>query len=1428
MGLKFVLVVLTVVESAGALCPAGSYQPALKASCLPCPANSNSQAGATACTVDPGYYDLGAKLMGYYPFNPENLTADISEKIGPLGNNQNINTVTVGWSTPWSSVEGASAAYFSEPVATQKLTLPEITFPSAFTVCFWYYPLAGLRWTTLVDFNYVIWIYQRGAPEVNFFVQNKVYSPNQDGMVYSLVFHTADTTFRLNQWSHMCLIVSQTMYNHVYNGQARGFADPLTFDQKYRYRSKTSSQNCFGCTHKRADDVELQNVANNNFRGYMDDIRIYSTALTIEEAAAVYNFRGDTYTTVMPIQCQPGTCADCQPGTYTLDGGCVACPINTYSDTINSPVCLTCPAGSFAMNPGQPQCTGCAAGKYSASNTCESCSSGTYFTGTGATKCDLCSYGKYSIGTGLTDSSTCTFCEAGKYKADPNNGESSCTSCSVGTYNTGVGNMIGADFTIYPHPDLEDHTKILNPVSGYYCEGYQSSNSVNVYYYQESRMCFVNSKTEFHCPFFQGSNCYKTAEYYDPDKRQNMVSYYCGIGCYKAKMCENKYNGQFVVRPFNGVTDAANNSCPIICDPGFILSQDNYCVPKPPCQTCSVGTYTMATGSSVCASCPSCPIGQYNPSCTPTDPGSCVPCSSCPAGYYSPACFATDPLLKTVATTPCLPCPAGMYSAADSSSCTFCPAGKYTLSDTDRTCVSCMAGMFSNRLGASASSTCTVCPSGTYSASGSSVCSSCQPGTYVNGPSSCVPCLEGTYSGQTGASSSAACQACPVGKFANGTGFSVCADCQAGTYSLNTSSCALCWAGTYSTTVGARTSATCTHCSLGMYSSGVGIPTSSACQLCQAGTYASAPGQGSACTLCPAGKFNTVNGVFEGLATPAPALAPYSSRDAPVAKTTGYYCSFYQPYQTIEVTGGELQTLGPIYTAACYPGGSGKSVTPGICAWRRDINSWGPFYCRNAVANCVSNQYLQTFCTTGSLECVNGCITASPCTNGANGVFVPPTSSTFDGVTDVTPDSCPIVCNPGFVLQNNYCVPVPPCETCPADKYSAPGETVCTTCVVCNTGFYSIGCQGGKQGVCTPCPVCSDDLYGVGCGGSSPGTCTCKPGTYALNMGSSSSLACAACQAGTYSVTAGASTPDTCTLCPIGTYATGTGMASSDACLLCPAGTYSVLDVVRKCAACPAGTFSATTGATASSTCALCGLGTYSAAKASVCAKCAAGSYASAPSGATECTACAAGTYSTILGNGVGAPSASVGGTQQQSYYNSIPRQPGYYCSTFQQGFAGTVTTTSSALDDGYLPKYVCRYLSETGYGWVWYEQTQYGDKLIQPGRCLWAYDSSYCPPPVYSGRKYATFQCLPGCLVATPCVNGANGTYLSTPSTYDGVNDITPNSCPVQCNPGFMLRDNYCVPQPPCTQCPECDNGFYPTVCGGSTPGECNRCTNI
>ncbi len=42
-------------------CAAGEYDSASDGNCLPCPANSDSEAGATICTCDEGYYRSGTE-----------------------------------------------------------------------------------------------------------------------------------------------------------------------------------------------------------------------------------------------------------------------------------------------------------------------------------------------------------------------------------------------------------------------------------------------------------------------------------------------------------------------------------------------------------------------------------------------------------------------------------------------------------------------------------------------------------------------------------------------------------------------------------------------------------------------------------------------------------------------------------------------------------------------------------------------------------------------------------------------------------------------------------------------------------------------------------------------------------------------------------------------------------------------------------------------------------------------------------------------------------------------------------------------------------------------------------------------------------------------------------------------------------------------
>ena len=67
-------------------CGAGTYGTATGATaCAGCAANATSlSAGATTCTANAGFYDLDGSLMAYYPFNAENLLADVSGALGPL------------------------------------------------------------------------------------------------------------------------------------------------------------------------------------------------------------------------------------------------------------------------------------------------------------------------------------------------------------------------------------------------------------------------------------------------------------------------------------------------------------------------------------------------------------------------------------------------------------------------------------------------------------------------------------------------------------------------------------------------------------------------------------------------------------------------------------------------------------------------------------------------------------------------------------------------------------------------------------------------------------------------------------------------------------------------------------------------------------------------------------------------------------------------------------------------------------------------------------------------------------------------------------------------------------------------------------------------------------------------------------------------
>ena len=134
-----------------------------------------------------------------------------------------------------------------------------------------------------------------------------------------------------------------------------------------------------------------------------------------------------------------------------------------------------------------------------------------------------------------------------------------------------------------------------------------------------------------------------------------------------------------------------------------------------------------------------------------------------------------------VGASSCTACEAGKFaygqtsqgaglcaSCAGSTSCSSCTSGQYQPAAGSGGCLSCPAGTFSGISGASSSAACQDCAVGTYqSRTGASECLQCAPGYFcpTSGLISFSPCSAGTYS-EAGATS---CSPCPLDTFSLGS-----------------------------------------------------------------------------------------------------------------------------------------------------------------------------------------------------------------------------------------------------------------------------------------------------------------------------------------------------------------------------------------------------------------------------------------------------------------------------------------------------------------------------------------------------------------------------------------------------------------------------------------------------------------------------------
>ena len=472
-------------------------------------------------------------------------------------------------------------------------------------------------------------------------------------------------------------------------------------------------------------------------------------------------------------------------------------------------------------------------------------------------------------------------------------------------------------------------------------------------------------------------------------------------------------------------------------------------------------------------------------------------------------------------------------------------------------------------------------------------------------------------------------------------------------------------------------------------------------------------------------------------------------------------------------------TTSPITTGACFQGGQ-----------------------------CNAGTYVQTPCTALSLPVCAPCQSGLTYSSSVNSAYCSLCTSKCPNGTYFT-SACTVTANVGCTQcpQGSYAslIGQTVCKNCPIGTYSAAGASSCTMCQI---GAYSLA----NASACTNCPAGSyTPAYSNACTICSPGSfsttpaasCTpCQAGTYSSVSGANTTSVCISCTAGSYSVSgasvcttcqagsySGAAAPS-CTSCLVGTYSNTTGAITSTVCIPCTVGTYSNAPASSACTQCPTAFTTTTTGASDPSQCSICMMGASTAS--GVCTLCGTGTYSNS-TGATACTNCSSNAFSTV---GASACQTCAAGNYLYSYT---------IISTAAQSFGTVSYTYPNTMIPTQVGLYCSNYRSATYYAAVG----------------TYCSDINFCPWPLNAGCYIITtngipngFTCDAGCVTASSC-NGVQNGILTSPGNIGD-----PNSCQIQCNPGYKLQNRACVLIGNCDMCP---NGTYSQA--GST--NCTPCTN-
>ncbi|KAL8432734.1 hypothetical protein Efla_004403 [Eimeria flavescens] len=837
---------------------------------------------------------------------------------------------------------------------------------------------------------------------------------------------------------------------------------------------------------------------------------------------------------------------DCAPGYYCTDGSWTATPLagikhpDTGEDTFIGDICppktycpkgasepTPCPAGTFSEVSGlmsAKSCTRClpgfacvsegvqipcAAGHFclEGSNTAtptdgkmgNRCPAGS-FCPEGSFAPKLCPVGTFSF----EGQASCTLCTSGKYCQNPGSTQDG-EACLVGHF--------CPEGTVMPQPcgpgtlqDQSGQASCKPCPHGHYCSTYRLS--------------------QFTGKCFSGSMCISEAAHplimdrvYNRGRQENglcPLGHFCEAGALEPTPCPK---GQYQDKPGQAnclscprgkyCAGTGNTKPTGDCSAGFIC-EGGSSTPTPVdgmgkacpkgwfCKSgathpapCLPGTYTSASGQSVCEQCPE---GFY---CDEAgeEPKRCPPGKTCPAGSAKPSLcpLGSVAVIKDDAAHSCVPCPYGKYcrGGVEAGKCLpgfLCGLGNWVPNPSTEQANN-EPFVLSNALSAgkavilSAENWDTVgqngyggipCPAGHYCPEGSVKPIPCPSGsvrqnTLGRWESDCSICPAGFYCPYL----SLVPEACPEGHFCP-VGSSEPRRCLAGTFNphkegADTSACLLCFQGYLCSLEGigdlgpehqCPTGHYCLEgsqkpipCPPGTFTDKRGMASESQCMPCPAGTYCTSEGLSEAGDQCPQGYFCP-----SGTAVPRKCLqgtwCPDGSGE-PIQCPPGAFCppgsTFPQPCPSGSYCPPDASH--PIQCPAGYKGTRDRS----------DVTSL-----KSGCTICPEGTYTSEPGMTECLKCTPGYV----CLEGCNSAL--PTSKERDRGYRCSPGRyCPLgsveekLCPPGTYGLHAAASSLEACYPCTKGMYnSLEGQTGCLLCgstATSDTQASSCYCKGTNR-----------------------------------------------------------------------------------------------------------------------------------------------------------------------------------------------------------------------------------------------------------------------------------------------------------------------------------------------------------------------------